>query len=172
MLKYVEFAITFSEFPDEISLVLSISNCPNNCSGCSESYLTQDIGKELTEDVLANLIKNNPGITLVGFMGGDASHKDIRDLANFIHDNYKLKVGMYSGRDYLNLDLAQVLDYYKIGSYRQFVGSEDTWKNQTAGPICLPTSNQVMFKREGNELVDITYKFRKYPINNWKSVII
>ena len=172
MLKFVESSVTFTEVPQEISLCLNLSLCPNHCKGCSEAYLTSDIGVELTEEVLIDLINKNAGISCVCFMGGDNSHEDIRNLTNFVHDNYKLKVAMYSGRDCIDLDLAEVLDYYKIGRWIPFEGSEETWKNQSAGPLCLPTSNQIMYKREGNKLIDITHEFRKYPVNNWKSVII
>lgn len=172
MLKYVESAVTFSEFPDEISLTLSISNCPNNCPGCSESYLAQDIGTELTTSELDRLLVSNPGITLVGFMGGDASHSDIIEISKYIHEKYNLKVGMYSGRDYIDLDLVNYLDYYKFGSWRCFSGNEEDWKNQYAGPLSIPTTNQVMLKKENNTLINITDRFMKIKKNNWKNFIL
>lgn len=172
MLKYVESAITFCEFPDEIALCLNLSLCPNHCLGCSESYLAEDIGEELTYELLDDLIIKNPGITLIGFMGGDNDHNSIEHMAKYIHEKWKLKAGMYSGQDSLDFSLAEVLDYYKIGGWRPFTGDENTWQNQTAGPLCLPTSNQIMFKRVENKLINITDKFRKYPVNNWKSVIL
>ena len=165
--------VTFAEFPDEISLNYNISNCPGTCERCSEPELRHDIGTELTENILAEHISTHPGITMIGFMGGDRDHKAILKFSEFIHMHYpRLKVGFYSGLAYLNLELAKELDYYKIGEFRMFKGTEDTWKDQTAGPICLPTSNQVMFKRVDDHLVNITDKFRKKKINNWKSVIL
>ena len=172
MLKIVEASVVFAEFPDEVSLALSVSNCPNNCKGCSEAYLKEDIGKELTEELLDKLINDNRGVTLVGFMGGDCDHESVARFANLVHEKYGLKVGMYSGRDYIDLNLATVLDYYKIGRWKMFEGDESTWKNQCAGPLSLPVSNQVMFKRVDDKLIDITEKFRRFPINNWKSLII
>jgi len=171
MLKFVEAAVTFSEYPDEIALVINLSLCPNHCAGCSSTYLAADIGRELTEEVIQELISSHPGVTLIGFGGGDNDHEAVRNLANFIH-SLGLKVGMYSGRNFLDMKLLEVLDYYKIGEFRIFTGPEDTWKNQTAGPICLPTSNQVMFKRDGDTWINITDEFRKKKINNWKTVII
>ena len=47
MLKYVNTAITFAEFPDEISLLINISNCPCHCKGCHSAYLAEDIGEPL-----------------------------------------------------------------------------------------------------------------------------
>ena len=50
MLKYVDTKVTFAEVPDEISLCINISNCPNHCEGCHSPYLAEDIGTELTKD--------------------------------------------------------------------------------------------------------------------------
>ena len=165
--------VTFSEFPDEIALNFSISGCPNHCIGCSEPELAEDIGEELTLEAIEYHMSKNPGISLVGFQGGDQDHSYIKYLAEQIKQKHpKILVGMYSGRDYLDLNLIEVLDYYKIGAWRMFHGDVETWKNQTAGPICLPVSNQIIFKKDGDKFVNITDKFRKDIVNNWKSVII
>ena len=34
MLKVYDVAVTMSEFPDEITLAVNISNCPGMCDGC------------------------------------------------------------------------------------------------------------------------------------------
>ena len=39
--------VTFSEFPNEISLCINISQCVCNCSGCHSSYLAEDIGDNI-----------------------------------------------------------------------------------------------------------------------------
>lgn len=119
MLKVYDYAITFSEFPDEIALCLNISNCPCHCEGCSENYLKEDIGKELTHELIDELMikYKDYGITLIGFMGGDRDHKEILQMLNYIKAKYQLKVGVYSGLDYIDLDLINVLDYYKIGRF-------------------------------------------------------
>lgn len=166
-------AVTFSEFPDQIALCFNISGCPNHCPGCSEPELAQDIGSELSLEAVAFAISKNKGITLVGFMGGDQDHDYLVDLIKKLKELYpNLKFGMYSGRNYLDTKLLEVLDYYKIGSWKMFEGPEETWKNQTAGPICLPTSNQLMFEKIDNNWVDITCRFRTNKVSNWKSVII
>lgn len=172
MLKYVESAVTFSELPNEISLCINLSLCPNHCPGCSESYLAEDIGEPLDYDAIDHLVHKNKGITAICFMCGDNDHDMVYNLARYVHDKYKLKVGMYSGRDYLDFKLAEILDYYKIGPWKMFKGPKETWRNQTAGPICLPTSNQIMFKREKDKLINITEEFRKNPIHDWESTII
>ena len=102
MLKYVNTAITFAEFPDEISLLINISNCPCHCKGCHSAYLAEDIGEPLDYIALTKLIiDSNKGITCVGLMGGDSDPKWINKLAKFIKTSSELKVGWYSGRNYL-----------------------------------------------------------------------
>ena len=174
MLKYLgEPTITFAEFPDEISLIWNLSNCPCHCEGCSEPELQTDIGDLLTDAVLVEAVKKNPGITLIGFMGGDADTADLVELIKWIKKNYPaLKVGMYSGRDYLDLDLLNLLDYYKIGRWIMPQGPSDSWCKQVCGPLNFPNSNQLMFKRSGNKFVNITDKFRRKPLNNLERQII
>jgi anaerobic ribonucleoside-triphosphate reductase activating protein len=51
-LKYLNTQIVFQEIPDEISLAINITNCPNNCKSCHSEYLKQDIGEELTNTLI------------------------------------------------------------------------------------------------------------------------
>lgn len=171
-MKYVESAVTFAEFPDEICLALSISNCPNGCKHCSEPWLLNDTGTEIMEEILDKLISENPGISMIGFMGDGKSHKDIVKFTNYIHSKYNLKVGIYSGQDLLDMDLLNCLDFYKCGSWRMPEGDENTWWKTNCGPLKFPFSNQLMFKRDGNKWINITYKFREKPINNLKKEIM
>ena len=39
MLKYLNCQVTFAEVPDEISLCINITNCPNRCPGCHSPEL-------------------------------------------------------------------------------------------------------------------------------------
>ena len=50
MVKYVDTLVTFAEFPNEISLCINISGCPNHCPGCHSPYLAQDIGEVLNKE--------------------------------------------------------------------------------------------------------------------------
>ena len=152
-MKFVETNITFSEFPDEIALCINISNCPCHCPGCHSSYLANDIGKELNQESLDKLITK--GISLVGFMGGDANPLFINILAKYVKDKYGLKVGWYSGRDYLpdciNLNN---FDYIKLGPYIEKLGG-----------LQRHTTNQRFYKilrTQGHiVLLDITKDFFK-----------
>ena len=138
MLKYIDTMVTFSEFPDEISLCINISNCPCHCAGCHSSYLAEDIGEPLLESTLHKLITENKGITCVGFMGGDSDPKEVNKLAKWVRENYpKLHIGWYSGRQTLAdevIDLGN-FDYLKLGPYiKQF------------GPLNNPNTNQKFYK--------------------------
>ena len=171
MIKYVDTAVTFAEFPDEISLCINLSLCPNHCEGCSEPYLAEDIGEVLTPNKLKELIQQNPGITLVGFMGGDNDHEQLYQLAKYVKEVFHLKIGVYSGRDYLNITLLEVVDYYKIGRWIMPQGDSSSWASTTCGPITFPFSNQVMFKKDSNQLINITERFRERKINDLSSYI-
>ena len=47
MVKYVNTEVVFEEIPDEITLAINVSNCPNQCPGCHSPYLREDIGEDL-----------------------------------------------------------------------------------------------------------------------------
>ena len=160
MLKYVNYDITFQEIPDEITLCITISNCPCHCIGCHSSYLAEDIGEGLTLDKIYKLIENNEGITCICFMGGDSSPKEIDMFARCIKDLYDIKVAWYSGRQelskYINL---KCFDFIKLGPYIE-----------EFGPLNSKTTNQRFYQvikshyedgTSGYELLDTTYKFWK-----------
>lgn len=150
-MKYSNYDITFREFPDEIALCINISGCPNKCKGCHSPELWEDIGTELTPKNLNKLIKENKGITLVGFMGGDSNPSYINKLASFVVLNYKgLKVGWYSGNTEIPEEIdTDWFDYIKIGPYIKELGGLDN-----------PNTNQKMFHFTGTKVKDITYKFQ------------
>ena len=154
MLKYVNTKITFAEIPDEISLCIEISNCPCHCEECHSPYLADDIGEPLDLQHLTNLIDTNKGITCVCIMGGDANPSEVDDIAQDIKEYYpNLKVGWYSGRDYISKDInLENFNYIKYGHY-----------DENKGPLNSKTTNQVMLEIDvvGNKVFkkDITSKF-------------
>lgn len=167
MLKVYDSAVTFEEFPDETTLCVNISNCPGTCEECSEPWLRKDIGDELTPEKIDELIASHPGCTVFGLMGGDSDHKDCARIADYVHGKYKgMKVGIYSGFDYINMDLAQHMDLYKIGHWIMPKGDPKDWHKQSWGPLQLPYSNQLLFEKVGNSLLNITYKFRRNPVSD------
>ena len=118
-MKYCETAVAFSEVPDEVTLCINISNCPCHCKGCHSAYLAEDIGEELTFEVLDSLIKKNEGITCVAFMGGDAAPAIVNDLASHVKDSYpNIKTAWYSGRQELSKDIEiKNFNAIKLGPY-------------------------------------------------------
>ena len=137
MLKYVDTLVGFAEIPNEISLCINISNCPCHCIGCHSSYLAEDIGEPLDLQHLTDLIDSNKGISCVCLMGGDANPSEIDDIAQNIKQYYpNLKVGWYSGRDYISEDIdLENFDYVKYGHY-----------DKDKGPLNSRTTNQVMLE--------------------------
>ncbi len=155
-MKYVDTKVVFREVPEEITLAINISGCPVRCPGCHSSYLTQDIGTVLDRNSLKRLIGDNPGITCVSFMGGDADPAFIRELAVFTKTLVPgLKTCWYSGRDLEHArPVLDALDYIKVGPFID-----------ECGPLDWETTNQrfyaVRHTEKGAELDDCTCKFRK-----------
>lgn len=163
MLKYVDTKVVFQEIPDEITLAINISNCPCHCKGCHSKYLAKDIGKDLTQRAVERLIRENPGITCVSFMGGDSEPSIINLLAQVVRKT-GLLVGWYSGRDYISSDIdARNFDYIKVGSYKE-----------EYGPLNNPKTNQRLYKvikiveedgKDNISLEDITSKFWRSEVS-------
>lgn len=154
MLKYVDTLVSFQEVPDEISLCINISNCPNNCPGCHSSYLKDDVGIPLTYVELMQLISQNQGISCVCFMGGDKEPWEIQRLAQRVKEE-GLKVAWYSGKSEIPEDIRLVnFDYVKLGPYIE-----------EKGPLNSRNTNQVMYKidhiADRPFVVDITSRFWK-----------
>lgn len=148
MIKYVDTLVSFTEVPDEISLCISLSNCPNSCVGCHSPHLRKDIGKNLTLAEVNTLVRNNEGISCVCLLGDTKDIRELFRLAKEIKIKHTIKLAWYSGSNYIPINLIEgleVFDYLKIGEY-----------DEVKGPLNSPTTNQKMFKIE-----DITYKFRR-----------
>lgn len=158
-MKYLNTMITFSEFPDEISLCINISNCPFHCPGCHSPELWEDVGTELSTKELKKLIDSNNGITCIGFMGGNPKKINIfAKLINFYYPN--LRVGWYWGGNSIPKEInIEWFDYIKIGPYIKELGGLDN-----------PNTNQKFYAKgstlhkmdvNDNMLYDVTYKFWK-----------
>ncbi len=148
MLRFVSYDILFQEVPDEVSLAVSISGCPNRCVGCHSAHLMGDVGQELCEESLAGLVDRYRGsITCVCFMGGDAEPQTIERLAEFVHSQFGLKSAWYSGRNNMPSDL-NFFDYVKLGDYREALGGLNS-----------RTTNQRMYRITDGKREDITDRF-------------
>ncbi|MFA6726778.1 MAG: anaerobic ribonucleoside-triphosphate reductase activating protein [Prevotella sp.] len=154
MLKYVNTGIVFQEIPDEVTLAVNLSNCPIKCPDCHSSYLWEDIGEELTSEVIDHWVKKlGTDITCISFMGGDSDPASVDRLACYIHQTYpEYKVGWYSGRQKLSIEVKKEhFDFIKLGPYRSQLGG-----------LKEKTTNQKLYKKtENGEFVDITFRFWK-----------
>jgi len=153
MLKYINFDIVFQEVPDEITLAINISRCPNHCAGCHSPYLWADTGDTLDETVIDQwLALYGMAITCFGFMGGDAEPEQVEQLALYVRrvTDGKIKTAWYSGREALptNCQL-DAFNYIKLGPYMASLGGLST-----------PTTNQRMYRVEQGLLIDITHRFQ------------
>lgn len=155
-MKYLNTAVTFREFPDEISLCINISGCKFHCEGCHSPELWEDVGTELTIEELDKLISFNKGITCIGFMGGN--WKELLPLVEYIRKNYSyLKIGWYTGNKIIpnGYKYQFNFNYIKTGPYIKERGGLDS-----------PNTNQRMWEIIRTKYgcytkKDITYKFQK-----------
>ena len=155
MLKYADYDVVFQELPNEVTLAINISNCPNRCVGCHSAYLMDDVGNPLTEQALEELLhKYGNTITCVCFMGGDREPHAVAQLAHWVKTQaaFTLKVGWYSGKQTLpEVFDSQWFDYVKVGPYVPKLGG-----------LNHKTTNQRLYKiTETGTLEDITACFWK-----------
>jgi len=138
MLKCYSYDIVCQEIPDEITLAVNISCCPNRCPGCHSPWLWDDEGELLSEQMLQSLIgRYASAITCFCFMGGDSEPYEVQRLAGWIKETFPgVKTAWYSGRESLpeSFDV-HVLDYLKLGPYIEALGG-----------LKSPDTNQILFR--------------------------
>ncbi|MCB9018231.1 MAG: anaerobic ribonucleoside-triphosphate reductase activating protein [Prevotellaceae bacterium] len=152
MLKYTDYSIVFSEIPDEVTLAINLSNCPNRCRGCHSPWLMDDIGTELTDSELSLLLeKYGKEITCVCFMGGDADPQRIDEMARYVNNGWSdIHIGWYSGKPETPKCISEKnFQYIKLGRYMDSMGG-----------LRSPQTNQRLYKLlPSGEKIDITYRF-------------
>ena len=138
MLKCYSYDIVCQEIPDEITLAVNISCCPNRCPGCHSPWLWEDKGEPMTDDMLSALIdRYSSAITCFCFMGGDAEPSEVERIAKEIRNKYpQIKTAWYSGQENIpeSFDI-KALDYIKLGPYIEVLGG-----------LKSPTTNQALYK--------------------------
>ena len=148
-MKVASFDIVFQEIPGEVTLALNLSNCPCHCPGCHSQHLAEDIGEVVTEELIDGLLaRYGAMITCVAFMGGDADPEEVIRWAKYVKAR-DLKTAWYSGRTIFPRE-PRTLDFLKLGPYIEALGG-----------LKSPTTNQRMYKREGDDWKDITSSFWK-----------
>ena len=125
MLKCYSYDIVCQEIPEEISLAVNISGCPNRCPGCHSPWLWENEGKDMTTELLSSIIEQySSAITCFCFMGGDADPSEIMRLSLWIRSEFPhLKIAWYSGREAVPSDFdIRCLDFIKLGPYIEALG--------------------------------------------------
>ncbi len=155
MLKYVNHDIVFQEFPDEVTLAVNLSQCPNACPGCHSPYLWGDEGEVLSLTRLKALAAQYEGeITCVSLMGGDNDPESVLLILSELRKSMPgIRTGWYSGHPSLPkcFEDYPAPDYVKIGPWRE-----------ECGPLSSPDTNQRLYRyhKDGTR-DDITYRFWK-----------
>ena len=138
MLKCYSYDIVCQEIPDEISLAVNISGCPNRCPGCHSPWLWSNEGEFMTDEFLKSLIgKYSAAITCFCFMGGDAEPDEVERICRLVKSCFPgIKTAWYSGRESIpeGFDI-RVLDYLKLGPYIEALGG-----------LKSPETNQALYR--------------------------
>ena len=138
MLKCYSYDIVCQEIPDEITLAVNISCCPNRCPGCHSPWLWDDEGEPMDDVMLTDLIGTySSAITCFCFMGGDANPEEIERLAKMIKLRFPgLKTAWYSGKETIphGFDY-RCMDFIKLGPYIE-----------SRGGLRSPKTNQVLYQ--------------------------
>jgi len=147
MIKYVPqmTSVVLEEIPDRVSLAVDISNCQGCCVGCHSPFLRQDMGSELTPEIVDSLISGNFGVNCFLFLGEGNDPAALLALAAHIRSAHpKLELALYSGREEVEAAIWEAFDYVKVGPYRP-----------ECGPLNELTTNQRLFYHRA----DITPQF-------------
>lgn len=138
-------SVVMEEIPDRVSLAVDISNCRGNCVGCHSPFLKQDVGEELTADIIDRIVADNFGVNCFLFLGEGQDPQAILSLAAHVRE-LGLDVALYSGREEVEDEFWEAFDYLKLGPYRP-----------ECGPLNKRTTNQRLY-HHGK---DITERFWK-----------
>ena len=147
-------SVVLEEIPDRVSLAVEISNCRGNCVGCHSPFLRKNIGRELTTEVIDQLVAEHFGVNCFLFLGEGRDPEALLDLAVHVR-SLGLEVAVYSGRDTVEDIFWNYFDYIKLGPYRP-----------ECGPLNHPTTNQRLYRVENARPVDITARFWQRGLEN------
>ena len=160
-LKYSNWTIVLQEVPGEVSIAINITGCPHRCAECHSSYLGEDIGAVLEDNIETIMDQYDGLISCVCLMGGDQCMENLISILKCIKQRQKkpqLKTCVYSGADDISTftEALPYLDYLKIGHY-----------DKERGALDHKTTNQRFYEIRDNRLVDRTYLFwREYGTEN------
>lgn len=159
MIKYVPemTSVVIEEIPDRVTLAVDISNCQGNCVGCHSPFLREDVGEELTDQIIDSLVRDNFGVDCFLFLGEGKDLPTLLKLAEHVK-SIGLKVALYSGREEVEDEIYRTFDYVKVGPYiAKF------------GPLNFKTTNQRLYQvsHDGDSFQkkDITYRLQHRGID-------
>ena len=154
MLRYTDYDIVFQEIPDEVTLAVNLSGCPNRCPGCHSPQLQREIGAPLTAEALEGILaRYGSSITCVCMMGGDGDPEAVSALAEYLRrSRLDLRIAWYSGRTEPPAGFrAERFDYLKLGPYVEALGG-----------LRSPATNQRLWRlRPDGSRTDLTHRFRQ-----------
>lgn len=152
MLRFASYDVVFQEVPNEVTLAINITGCPNGCKGCHSPHLQENTGEILDRKAIVGLlIRYQRAITCVCFMGGDSDPQAVEELAAFVRTvtENRIKTAWYSGKSQFPMSVSLAhFDYLKLGPYVERLGGLDS-----------PTTNQRFFKIEQSRPIDCTHLF-------------
>lgn len=154
MLKFYNYDIVFQEIPDEVTLAVNITGCPNKCPGCHSPHLCEDIGAPLDEQAVSGLFdKYKSEFTCFCFMGGDINPYEVMRLSQYVKQTFPpVKTAWYSGCEDLPEGFQTTpFDYVKVGEYIEALG----------GLKSIHTNQHLYKIAPDGTMTDITYKFRQ-----------
>jgi len=144
--------IGFQEVPDEISAIWAFTGCTFKCKGChSKEYWDAENGVPFNlEWFVEELDAYKDKVSCVCFFGGEW---DIVTLWLAVSEaqfaGYKVALySAYPDKECLPDDILGFLDYLKLGAYVEELGG-----------LAEKTTNQRMYRKDGEEWTDITKAF-------------
>jgi len=157
MIKYVPemTSVVMEEIPDMVCLAVDISNCLGRCEGCHSPFLMDNIGRELTPEVVDALISDNFGVNCFLLLGEGNDQKAFLDLARYVKSAHKdLALAIYSGRVEVEDEFYSLFDYVKVGPYLP-----------SKGPLNNRNTNQRLYHIVNGRKMDITSRFWHHGID-------
>ncbi|MCR4859043.1 MAG: anaerobic ribonucleoside-triphosphate reductase activating protein [Bacteroidales bacterium] len=120
MIKYVPELtdIVLEEIPGRVTLAVEISNCRGSCIGCHSPFLRQDLGEELTPDIVDRLIADNFGVNCFLLLGEGKDLEALLGIADHLRRRHPgIERAVYSGRAEVEPEIYAAFDYVKVGPY-------------------------------------------------------
>ena len=148
----MEYGVTLTEIPGEISLYFGIGNCECHCKGCHSAYLWDtnlNTPMKDPEYIFEIVRKYQHDVTAILFMGGNRNGMDfpvfLEEVVRPVKENTGKDIGIYLGAwDALDISYAaQYCRWIKVGLWQKDKGGLDS-----------PTTHQIFMEIQN-------YKFLK-----------